>query len=98
MIFGCKATWIFLYEFDKDARWGQEFMNAWDELEEIVGRRVDLVSRKAVERSHNPRRKSWKPRGSSMKNDTDAVGDLLPAASGRTSATSESYSAGANAL
>ena len=46
----------FLYTFAGEARLGFKFMNAWDELEGIVGRAVDLVSRKAVERSKNPPR------------------------------------------
>jgi uncharacterized protein len=43
----------FLYTFDASARWGWEFMRAYDELEGLVGRSVDLVSRTAVERSRN---------------------------------------------
>lgn len=54
--FGPSSDVDFLYTFAEDARWGWEFMNAWDELEQLVGRKVDLVSRKAVERSRNPLR------------------------------------------
>jgi uncharacterized protein len=43
----------FLYTFAPDARWGWEFMRAYDELERLVDRPVDLVSRKVVERSRN---------------------------------------------
>ncbi len=43
----------FLYTFEEDARWGWDFVDAWDELSDIVGREVDLVSRRAVERSAN---------------------------------------------
>ena len=44
----------FLYTFADDARWGWKFVDAWDELEAIVGRPVDLVSRSSIERSANP--------------------------------------------
>jgi predicted nucleotidyltransferase len=47
----------FLYTFARTARWGWEFERAYDELERLVGRRVDLVSRSAVEKSRNPFRK-----------------------------------------
>lgn len=51
--FGPGSDLDFLYTFAPDARWGLNFMDAWDELERIVGRKVDLVSRPAVERSPN---------------------------------------------
>jgi predicted nucleotidyltransferase len=47
----------FLYTFADDARWGLNFVDACDELEVIVGRPVDLVSRASIERSDNPFRK-----------------------------------------
>lgn len=47
----------FLYTLADDARWGLSFVDACDELETIVGRPVDLVSRKSIERSVNPYRK-----------------------------------------
>lgn len=47
----------FLYTFSSDAHWGWEFVDAWDELEAIVVRPVDLVSRSSIERSANPYRK-----------------------------------------
>jgi predicted nucleotidyltransferase len=47
----------FLYTFADDARWGWKFVDAYDELEAIVGRPVDLVSRSSIERSTNPFRK-----------------------------------------
>jgi uncharacterized protein len=47
----------FLYTFADDARWGWTFVDACEELEEIVGRPVDLVSRSSIERSTNPFRK-----------------------------------------
>jgi predicted nucleotidyltransferase len=47
----------FLYTFAEDARWGWKFVDACDELEAIVGRPVDLVSRTSIERSTNPFRK-----------------------------------------
>ena len=46
----------FLYTFAPDARWGWQFVRAYEELERLVGRPVDLVSRKAVERSRNVQR------------------------------------------
>jgi hypothetical protein len=46
----------FLYSFAHDARWGWDFVRAYDELEQLVGRRVDLVSRTAIEQSRNPNR------------------------------------------
>ena|SRR5882724_6165428 len=47
----------FLYTFADDARWGWKFVDACEELEELVGRPVDLVSRSSIERSTNPFRK-----------------------------------------
>jgi predicted nucleotidyltransferase len=47
----------FLYTFANDARWGWKFVDACEELEEIIGRPVDLVSRTSIERSTNPFRK-----------------------------------------
>jgi predicted nucleotidyltransferase len=47
----------FLFTLADDARWGWNFVDACDELEAIVGRAVDLVSRRSIERSANPYRK-----------------------------------------
>lgn len=47
----------FLYVLSPEGRWALDFMDACDELSAIVGRPIDLVSRKAVERSHNPFRR-----------------------------------------
>lgn len=47
----------FLYTFTDDAQWGLKFVDACEELEAIVGRPVDLVSRPTIERSSNPFRK-----------------------------------------
>ena len=48
----------FLYRFSNDAHWTLLDLNKMDEeLSEIVGRDVDLVSRLAVERSRNPIRR-----------------------------------------
>jgi hypothetical protein len=47
----------FLYVLSPEGRWALDFVDACDELSAIVGRPVDLVSRKAVERSHNPFRR-----------------------------------------
>jgi len=43
----------FLYVPAGDAQWGWEFVKACDELEKIVQRPVDLVSRISIERSQN---------------------------------------------
>ena len=43
-----------LVTFAPDARWSLiDFIHAEEELTEIVGRKVDLVSRRGVEQSHN---------------------------------------------
>ena len=43
-----------LVTFDPDARWTLfDLIHAEDELSTLVGRKVDLVERKAVERSEN---------------------------------------------
>ena len=55
--FGPRSDIDFLYTFAREARWGLDFMDAWDELERIVGRQVDLLSRQVVERSTNPFRR-----------------------------------------
>lgn len=55
--FGIESDLDFLYTFGEDAQWGWEIVTMADELSEIVGRPVDLVSRKAVERSANEIRK-----------------------------------------
>jgi uncharacterized protein len=47
----------FLYTLSEDTRWGLNFVDACEELESIVGRPVDLVSRTSIERSSNPYRK-----------------------------------------
>jgi hypothetical protein len=39
--------------FDKDAHWGIEIVTIGDELMEMLGREVDLVTRPSVERSEN---------------------------------------------
>ena len=51
--FGPESDLDFLYTFSDDARWGWDFVTIGDELSALVGRPVDLVSRRAVERSHN---------------------------------------------
>ncbi len=43
----------FLYVFSADAHWGLEFITMAEQLEELVGRDVDLVSKRAIETSHN---------------------------------------------
>lgn len=55
--FGPESDLDFLYTFAQDTRWGWDFVRAYDELERLVGRRVDLVSRRAIEQSRNPFRK-----------------------------------------
>jgi predicted nucleotidyltransferase len=56
--FGPHSDVDFLYSFTPGVRVGWEFATLCDELEAIIGRPVDMVSRTAVERSANPRRKS----------------------------------------
>ena len=51
--FGPESDLDFLYTFADDARWGWDFVTLGDELSALVGRPVDLVSRRAVERSRN---------------------------------------------
>jgi uncharacterized protein len=46
-----------LVDFQPDARWGLAFVEMKEELESIFGRKVDLLTRRAVERSNNPIRK-----------------------------------------
>ena len=46
-----------LYTCSDDAHWGLKFVDACEELESIVGRPVDFVSRRSIERSTNPYRK-----------------------------------------
>jgi predicted nucleotidyltransferase len=44
----------FLVTFEEDARWSFfDMVDMQDELKEILGREVDLVERRAVERSEN---------------------------------------------
>jgi predicted nucleotidyltransferase len=56
--FGPESDVDFLYVFAPGVQIGWEFSTLCDELEAIVGRRIDMVSRTAVERSTNLRRKS----------------------------------------
>ena len=42
-----------LYEFEADGTPGLEFIHAIEELSNLLGRKVDFVSREAVEKSHN---------------------------------------------
>ncbi|MFH0979999.1 MAG: nucleotidyltransferase domain-containing protein [Planctomycetota bacterium] len=51
--FGPGSDLDFLYTFSDEAHWGWEIVTLGDELSRIVGRPVDLVSRRAVERSPN---------------------------------------------
>ena len=46
-----------LVDFQPDAHWGLAFVDMKEELEAIFGRRVDLLTKRAVERSTNPIRK-----------------------------------------
>ena len=48
----------FLASFAPDARWSLlDHVRMQDELAEIVGRHVDLVTRRAIEKSRNPIRR-----------------------------------------
>jgi hypothetical protein len=51
-----ESDFDFLYTFNGDAKWGWEFIHAYDDLERLVGRRVDFVSRTAIEQSRNGNR------------------------------------------
>lgn len=51
--FGPQSDLDFLYTFADDAQWGLEIVDIADELTRMVGRPVDLVSRRAIERSSN---------------------------------------------
>ena len=52
--FGTGSDVDVLVSFQPGVRWGlREWVTMEDELEQIFGRRVDLVSRAAVERSPN---------------------------------------------
>ena len=51
--FGPASDVDFLVTFDPDARWGLEIVDMAQELAGIMGRRVDLVSRRAIESSDN---------------------------------------------
>lgn len=43
-----------LVSFERDARWSLfDFMDMEEELAELIGRRIDLVSRAAIEESSN---------------------------------------------
>jgi predicted nucleotidyltransferase len=55
--FGPDSDLDFLYTFAADACWGWEIVTIADDLSQIVGRPVDLVSRRAVERSNNRSRR-----------------------------------------
>jgi predicted nucleotidyltransferase len=55
--FGPKSDIDFLYVFAPDAHIGWHFVDLCEEIEQIVGRRVDMVSRKAIEQCANPRRR-----------------------------------------
>lgn len=46
-----------LYTPAPQARWGLGFVRLREELEELIGKHVDLVAREAVERSRNPIRR-----------------------------------------
>ena len=47
-----------LYLFEPDARWGLfDVINMRDDLKKILGRKVDFVSKKVIEKSPNPYRK-----------------------------------------
>lgn len=46
-----------LVTFAPDARWGLEIVDMKDELEAMLGRRVDLVTRWAIEHSENQLRR-----------------------------------------
>ena len=56
--FGPDSDVDFLVSWSPDARWSLfDHVEMEEELAEIVGRKVDLVSRRAIERSKNPIRR-----------------------------------------
>src|SRR5688500_14429094 len=55
--FSAQSDLDFLYVFAPDSHIGWHFVDLCEELERLVGRPVDMVSRKAVEESTNQRRK-----------------------------------------
>jgi predicted nucleotidyltransferase len=56
--FGPESDVDVLIAFDTQARWTLlDFVQMRDELAEVFGREVDLVSRRAVEKSQNPFRR-----------------------------------------
>jgi predicted nucleotidyltransferase len=55
--FGPDSDLDFLYVFAPESHIGWRFVDLCEELERLVGRPVDMVSRKAIEASTNPRRK-----------------------------------------
>ena len=46
-----------LYTFTPDTRWGLKIVHVQKDLEKILGHKVDLVSKRAIEKSRNPYRK-----------------------------------------
>ena len=52
-----KSVIDLLYKPAAQSRWGLGFVRLRAELEGLIGKRVDLVSREAVERSRNPIRR-----------------------------------------
>ena len=46
-----------LYIFSPNASWGWEIVNMESELEKIMGIKVDLFSKKAIEKNKNPYKK-----------------------------------------
>ena len=42
-----------LVKFSPDATWGFEFVTMQQELEELFGRKVDLLTKASIEKSHN---------------------------------------------
>jgi predicted nucleotidyltransferase len=55
--FGPQSDLDFLYVFSPESHIGWRFVDLCEELEQIVGRRVDMVSRNAIEQSTNAGRK-----------------------------------------
>ncbi len=56
--FGADSDIDLLVTFQADAQWSLlDHVGIQQELAELLGHPVDLVSRKAIERSHNPIRK-----------------------------------------
>ena len=78
--FGPESDVDFLVTFDPSARWSLfDMVHAQDELASVIGRPVDLVSRRPIEQSEN-----WIRRRSILDSARTIYGALPDAIAGRT--------------